>query len=165
MRKLLILALLLALLIAALPVITAQDESAPACDDPAALAATYTEQLATITTLDELQAIQHSIASDLAACNGFVWEGTGNQVFGPIEIEAGKYIFNYDFKKQEGDLCSFAAINAQLEPTEGNEFINSVTEVVDVDKTGQSLQDIEGGEYLFSITSNCIDWTFELVKP
>ena len=81
--------LVIIMLFTFIPGAAAQEEE-PACD-PAALATTYTEQLATAETLEDLAAVQNLIASDVAACAGLAFEGTSGVVIGPIDIPEGVY--------------------------------------------------------------------------
>lgn len=79
---------LLIFVIVSLSAVAAQDE--PTCDIPT-LTETYAAQLSEATTLEDVQAVQSALSSEIAKCRGFYFEDSQATVIGPLDIPAGIY--------------------------------------------------------------------------
>lgn len=114
---------------------------------------------AAVTTLEEVAALTHQA---VAACRGWHWEGVGNDALGPVELEAGSYLVEYE--GIGGQLGGVFGITPQSLAQQ--EFLMPTMESPSGEFSGRFLFHVEGGRYMLSVTTaNIESWTVTLTQP
>ncbi len=101
MRKLAISAILIAVVLS-LKSASAQDPT-EVCK-PEEIAERYIDLLSQAQSIEKLQEINLQLSSEITQCSGLTFSGSGDDVFGPVDIPPGQYILK--FTGQDNDTAS-----------------------------------------------------------
>jgi hypothetical protein len=135
----------------------------------------YLESIDAAQSWDELLAALGKFQSAVAVCNnGYVWSGYGDGSIGPIDLEQGTYILEFESLIDMGE--EFNYFNVHLEGiTDNNESDRYIIDhgiPGDPDQEGEILETngsavlrLNGGKYLFNVEIlNYREWSIKLYR-
>lgn len=113
---------------------------------------------------DGLTTIARFIDVTYATCHGWTFEGTGNNVYGPFELEPGVYIVDYAVESSQTGLMLI-----RFEGVNGSGY-ESVHIDIDGPVTGRDtirISDRNDSQWLVSVegSSRVDSWTFSIINP
>ncbi len=167
--------LIVAVLLLAVVPAGAQDELSCAAEDvTGALDAIETALASAREAVDEgdlagalaaIEEVEATAAEVQQQCRGWMWEGTNEDAVGPLSLEAGVYVLNFEVTASQ----SYGVFNAVFTNLDEEEFIGDfVNESLDEvgTYTGRQVIRLEGGRYLIGVDALGVeDWSLHLEKP
>jgi hypothetical protein len=135
----------------------------------------YLESIDVAQSWAELLATLSKFQSAVAVCNnGYVWSGYGDGSIGPIDLEQGTYILEFESSIDIGEEHNYFNVHLEgiTDEDESDPYIIGHEIPGDPGRAGEMIETgnsavlrLNGGKYLFNVeVLNYRDWSIKLFK-
>lgn len=135
----------------------------------------YLEAIGSSQDWNELLAVLGEFHSAVAVCNnGYVRSGYGDGSLGPVELEQGTYVLEYESSIDRGEVFNYFNVHLEAitDDGESEDYIINDDSPDDPEREGEIAETngsavlrLNGGMYLFRVdVLNYRDWSLRLYK-